>query len=43
MFKILVADDEDVIRKGIIIILKRELDMDICYLEAENGIEALKL
>ncbi len=43
MFKILVADDEDVIRKGIIIILKRELDMDICFLEAENGIEALKL
>lgn len=43
MFKILVADDEDVIRKGIIIILKRELDMEICYLEAENGIEALKL
>lgn len=43
MFKILVADDEDVIRKGIIVILKRELGGDICYLEAENGIEALKL
>lgn len=43
MFKILVADDEDVIRKGIIVILKRELNLDICYLEAENGIEALKL
>lgn len=43
MFKILVADDEDVIRKGIITILKRELDTDICYLEAENGIEALTL
>lgn len=43
MFKILVADDEDVIRKGVVIILKRELDSDICYLEAENGIEALKL
>lgn len=43
MFKILVADDEDVIRKGIIVILKRELDSNICYFEAENGIEALKL
>jgi two-component system response regulator YesN len=44
MFKILVADDEDVIRKGIIVILKRELtDIDICCLEAENGIEALKI
>ncbi len=43
MFKILVADDEDVIRKGIVTILKRELNSDICYLEAENGIEAHKL
>ncbi len=44
MFKILVADDEDVIRKGIIVILKRELPhIDICCYEAENGIEALKL
>lgn len=44
MFKILVADDEDVIRKGIIVILKRELaHIDICCYEAENGIEALKL
>ncbi len=43
MFKILVADDEDIIRKGIISILKRELDFEICFLEAENGIEALKV
>ncbi len=43
MFKILVADDEDLIRKGIITILRRELDPDITYFEAENGIEALKL
>lgn len=43
MFKILVADDEDVIRKGIVTILKRELDSDISFLEAENGIEALKI
>ncbi|ACL75996.1 response regulator [Ruminiclostridium cellulolyticum] len=44
MFKILVADDEDVIRKGIVVILKRELaNIDICCIEAENGIEALKL
>ncbi len=43
MFKILVADDEDVIRRGIVTILKRELNSDICYLEAENGIEAHKL
>ncbi len=43
MLKILVADDEDIIRKGIVSILKRELDSEICFLEAENGIEALKL
>jgi two-component system, response regulator YesN len=43
MFKILVADDESVIRKGIIAILKRTLDTDICYLEAGDGIEALEL
>lgn len=43
MFKILVADDEDIIRKGIISILKRELNYEICFLEAENGIEALKI
>lgn len=43
MFKILVADDEDVIRKGIIAILRRALGPEICYLEAENGIEAFKL
>jgi two-component system response regulator YesN len=43
MFKILVADDEDIIRRGIVTILKRELENDICFLEAENGIEALKL
>lgn len=43
MFKILVADDEDVIRKGIITILKRELQEEVCFYEAENGIEALKI
>lgn len=43
MFKILVADDEDIIRKGIVSILKRELDTEVCFLEAENGIEALKV
>lgn len=43
MFKVLVADDESVIRKGIIAILKRALDANIEFLEAGDGIEALAL
>jgi len=43
MIRILVADDENTIRQGIITILKRALDKDITYLEAEDGNEALKL
>lgn len=43
MFRILVADDESVIRKGIIAILKRALDANIEFLEASDGIEALEL
>ncbi len=41
LLKILVADDENLIRKGIIAILRRALDADIEYLEAGDGIEAL--
>lgn len=43
MFKILVADDEKFIRKGIITILQRDLKEEVTCLEARNGIEALKI
>lgn len=43
MFKILIADDEDLIRWGILAILKKALKPGITYLEADNGLEALKI
>ncbi|MEM1484174.1 response regulator [Oscillospiraceae bacterium PP1C4] len=43
MFKILIADDECFIRKGIIAILQRSMEDEITFLEAGNGIEALKI
>lgn len=43
MIKILIADDENLIREGIISILKRSLTADVTYLEADNGISALKI
>jgi len=42
MFKILVADDEKFIRKGILSILERNLDEPVKCIEAKNGIEALE-
>lgn len=42
MFKILVADDEMFIRKGILSILNRNLDEPVKCVEAKNGIEALR-
>ena len=43
MFKILIADDERFIRKGISAILKRGLEEEIQFVEAGNGIEAIDL
>lgn len=43
MFKILVADDEKFIRKGIIAILQRDLEEEVECLEAKNGSEALDI
>lgn len=43
MFRILVADDEKVIRRGIIAILQRGLKKEIEYIEASNGLEALNI
>lgn len=43
MFRILVADDEKVTRKGIVTILKRGIKEEIEVLEAANGNEALDL
>lgn len=43
MFKILVADDEKFIRKGIITILERDLEEEVECLEAKNGLEALEI
>lgn len=43
MITILIADDEELIRKGIISILTKAIKTDIAYLEAENGLEALKI
>lgn len=42
MFKILVADDERFIRKGIISMLSRNLKVEVSCVEASNGIEALE-
>lgn len=41
MFKILVADDERFIRKGIVSILNKSLTLEVTCLEASNGLEAL--
>lgn len=41
MFKILVADDERFIRQGIISILCKNIEDEMIYVEASNGIEAL--
>lgn len=43
MITILIADDEELIRQGIIAILKSSIKSDVTYLEAENGLEALKI
>lgn len=42
MFKILIADDERIIRQGIISILRRELQEEMEFHEASNGMEALQ-
>lgn len=42
MFKILVADDEKFIRKGIVSILTSNLREEIEFIEARNGLEALE-
>jgi two-component system, NarL family, response regulator NreC len=39
--RILVADDHDVVRQGVRLILRRHTDWLICG-EAENGVEALE-
>jgi len=41
MFKIIIADDEGAIRRGIISILKRNISEDLEIYEAETGYEAL--
>ncbi|MBR2189537.1 MAG: response regulator [Eubacterium sp.] len=43
MFRILVADDEKVTRRGIVTMLKRDLHEEIECLEAGNGQEALQI
>lgn len=43
MFKIIIADDEGFIRKGIIAMLKRNLAEEITFYEAETGNAALEL
>ena len=42
MFKILVADDEQFIRKGITAILQRNIEEPISIIEAKNGVEAIE-
>ncbi|WP_138262297.1 response regulator transcription factor [[Clostridium] hylemonae] len=42
MFKILVADDEKFIRKGIVSILSGNLREEVIFVEARNGLEALE-
>lgn len=39
--RILVVDDHDVVRQGVVLILRRRRDWEICG-EAENGLEALR-
>lgn len=43
MFRILVADDEKVTRKGIVTMLERGLKEEIEFIEAANGEEALQI
>lgn len=43
MFRILVADDEKVTRKGIVAMLERYLKEEIEFIEASNGVEALQI
>ncbi|GHT86337.1 DNA-binding response regulator [Bacteroidia bacterium] len=43
MIKILIADDESSIREGVKAILKRHIEDEIEWLEAEDGREALRL
>lgn len=43
MFRILVADDEKITRRGIIAMLERGLREEVEYLEAGNGQEALEI
>ena len=43
MFRILVADDEKVTRRGIVTMLERGLKEEITFIEASNGAEALQI
>jgi len=43
VIKILIADDEKLIRKGIIEILNRDLSREVICLEAEDGVRAMKI
>lgn len=43
MIKILIADDERVIRQGVITILDRNIEEELVFIEARNGLEALEL
>ena len=43
MLRILVADDERTIRRGLAAMLQRDIKEDIELLEAGNGADALKL
>ncbi|MDR0885655.1 MAG: response regulator [Clostridiales Family XIII bacterium] len=43
MFTILIADDEAIIRRGIIAMLSRETIEDVTFVEASNGLEALEI
>ena len=43
MFRILVADDEKVTRRGIVTMLERSLKEEIEFIEASNGEEALQI
>lgn len=43
MLRILVADDERITRKGLTVMLQRDIKEDVEWLEAANGVEALNL
>ncbi|MDO5549217.1 MAG: response regulator [Eubacteriales bacterium] len=43
MLRILVADDERITRKGLLLMLQRDIKEDVEWLQAANGVEALKL